>query len=173
MWQSAHTFLTILKGDIEDHSTLLCNLLLGFGLDAYVAVGFSINGPHVWVVTRSKLDNKKYTVTFWESLSGQRINVDDPKVFRFYKKIHCVFNDNKFFANIQIDDTVFNTNYFLEDEFLWKAIPIDKLTSLGKYSFTPILEINQIHPGSIENKIEKEIKNKIGKFRKSMIYITY
>ena len=33
-----------------------------------------------------KVENKKFTVTFWESLSGQRVNVDDPKVFRFYKK---------------------------------------------------------------------------------------
>jgi len=53
----------------------LCNLLLGFGLDAYVAVGISINGPHVWVITRNKLENKKYKVTYWESLTGQRINL--------------------------------------------------------------------------------------------------
>jgi centrosomal protein CEP76 len=171
IWQSAHTFLTIKKGDVEDHSTLLCNLLLGFGLDAYIALGSSLNGPHVWVLTRSKLENKNYAVTFWESLNGQRVNVDDPKVFRFYKKIHCVFNESRFYANIQIDDTVFNTNYLFEDEFLWKAIPSDKLNSLAKYSFTPILEIAEsVRPSEIENKIEREIKNRIVKFRKSKLF---
>ncbi len=151
----------------------MCNLLLGFGLDAYIAIGMSINGPHIWVLTRSKLDNKKYSTTFWESLSGQRINVDDPKVFRFYKKIHCVFNDSRFFANIQIDDTIFNTIYNFEDEFLWKSIPSDKINSLIKYSFTPILEIIETNKFKMEENIEKEIKNKIIKFRKSINLIIF
>lgn len=168
LWQSAHTFLSLLKGDVEDHSTLLCNLLLGFGLDAYIAIGLSINGPHVWVVTRSKLENKKYTTSFWESLTGQRINIDDPKVFRFYKKIHCVFNDSKFYANIQIDDTVFNTIYNFEDEFLWKNIPSDKISYLTKYSFTPILDVCEIDKYKLESDIEREVKSKILKFRKTM-----
>jgi centrosomal protein CEP76 len=167
IWQSAHTFLTLGKGDVEDHAILLCNLLLGFGLDAFVAVGISINGPHLWVLTRSKIDNKKYSTTFWESLTGQRVTVEDPKVFRFYKRIHCVFNDTKFYANIQIDDTVFNTIYNLEDEFLWKTVPTDKITSLSKYSFAPILDIITVDKYKMEVDIEREIKSKIAKFRKS------
>lgn len=167
LWQSTHTFLSVLKGDVEDHSILLCNLLLGFGLDAYVAIGISINGPHVWVITRSKIENNKYTSIFWESLTGQRVSVEDPKVFRFYKRIHCCFNDSKFYANIQIDDTVFNTIYHFEDEFLWKSIPGDKIAGLAKYSFTPILDVIEVDKFKLEVDIEKEIKSKIAKFRKS------
>lgn len=168
LWQSTHTFLSIGKGDVEDHSILLCNLLLGFGLDAYVAVGISINGPHVWVITRSKIDTKKFSTTFWESLTGQRVLLEDPKVFRFYKKIHCVFNADRFYANIQIDDTVFNTIYNLEDEFLWKSIPHDKIQQLTKFSFTPILDVILIDKYNMEVNIEKEIKSKIVKFRKTL-----
>jgi centrosomal protein CEP76 len=169
IWNSTHTFLSIGKGDTEDHSVLLCNLLLGFGLDAYVAVGASLNGPHIWVLTRSKIETKKYSCIFWESLTGQRIQIEDPKVFRFYKRIHCVFNDSKFYANIQIDDTVFNTIYNFEDEFLWKTIPNDKIDALPKYSFTPILEIShETDRFKIEMEIERELKNRVSKFRKTL-----
>lgn len=39
------------RGDIEMHAVLLCSLLLGFGLDAYVVIGASSDGPHLWVLT--------------------------------------------------------------------------------------------------------------------------
>lgn len=61
-----------LQGDCEDHATLLCSLLLGFGLDAYVCVGTNAKGaPHAWVLTRG-CDG---TITFWESLTAQRLVV--------------------------------------------------------------------------------------------------
>ena len=171
MWHKTHSFLAIGSGDVEDHSVLLCNLLLGFGLDAYVACGISINGPHVWVITRAKLDNKKYRVTFWESLTGQRIDTDDPKVFRFYKHIHCVFSNIAFYANIQAQDTVFNTLYMFEDDNLWKNVPKDKLESLVKYNDTPFLDIVNRDNYKIEVDIEKELKSKIAKFRKSKTWL--
>ena len=55
--------------DCEDHATLLCSLLLGFGLDAYVCFGTKVKGAvHAWVMTIST----DGLVTFWESLSGHR-----------------------------------------------------------------------------------------------------
>jgi len=49
---------------------LLCSLLLGFGLDAYVCVGTKLRGAsHTWVVTIST-DGR---ATFWESLTGDRL----------------------------------------------------------------------------------------------------
>ena len=38
-WQSWHGFLSRGRGDVEDHACLLCSLLLGFGLSAYVVIG--------------------------------------------------------------------------------------------------------------------------------------
>ena len=54
---------------MEDHCCLLCSLLLGYGLDAYVCMGTKTNGhAHCWVVTIGNEGG----VTFWESLTGQR-----------------------------------------------------------------------------------------------------
>ena len=75
-WHSFNTFLGLGYGDCEDHAALLCSMLLGFGLDAYVVIGYSTDGPHVWVLTRmiqrtpTGSEIRKYT--FWESLTGQK-----------------------------------------------------------------------------------------------------
>ncbi|CAF0859272.1 unnamed protein product [Didymodactylos carnosus] len=68
MWKHTHAFLARNSGDCENHATLLCSLLLGFGLDAYVCIGTKAkNQIHSWVVTIGAED-----VFFWESLNGNR-----------------------------------------------------------------------------------------------------
>ena len=163
IWHTIHSFLALMKGDVEDHCSLLCSLLLGFGLEAYIAAGVAINGPHLWVLTRNK--GKKNDITFWESLTGQRVNVADPKVFRFYKQIHSIFNNNNFYANLQKDCTVFNTIYDFEDSTLWKSLPNDKIKNLPKYSLFPILELIPIDINKNELNIEKILKQKVTNFR--------
>ncbi len=55
--------------DCEDHAVLLCSLLLGFGLRAYVCIGTKEKGlAHAWVTTVGH----DGTVIFWEPLTGQR-----------------------------------------------------------------------------------------------------
>lgn len=81
-WLNLHTFIVKNKGDVENHAILLCNLLIGFGLDAYVCLGTKLKShePTAWVVTISH-DYKE--VVFWESLTGNRylhvqIDPDNP-----------------------------------------------------------------------------------------------
>ena len=50
IWHSMQAFLARGCGDSEDHAVLLCNLLLGFGLDVYVCVGTNGEGSHAWVL---------------------------------------------------------------------------------------------------------------------------
>lgn len=64
VWHNLHTFLSRGAGDVEDHCLLLCSLLLGFGLNAYVCIGTSGDGPHSWVLTLGERP------MFWESLTG-------------------------------------------------------------------------------------------------------
>jgi len=52
VWHSMQSFLSRGCGDSEDHAVLLCNLLLGFALEAYVCVGINSEGAHAWVITR-------------------------------------------------------------------------------------------------------------------------
>ena len=89
VWSSLHTLLSRRKGvglptylpsfhltmslptpqDVEDHCILLCSLLLGYGLEAYVCVGSKARAlAHSWVVTLGA----EGAVIFWESLTGQR-----------------------------------------------------------------------------------------------------
>ncbi len=173
VFNSVHTMLTLKYGDIEDHCLLLCNLLLGFGLDAYIAIGVSINGPHSWVITRGMNSNEKstgYSVVYWESLTGQKINLNDSKIFRFYKKIHCAISDKAFYANAQADDSVVNTSYVFEDESLWKTIHKDKIEGMVKYDYTPDLttDFSSNEMFNKEAELETELKNKITSFRRSL-----
>lgn len=44
--------------------------------------------------------------TFWESLTGEKYNQNDPKVNYLYRRVGSAFNDKTYFANIQHVDTV-------------------------------------------------------------------
>ena len=79
---------------------MLCNLLLGFGMDAYVVVGTNSEGSHAWVLTRQQSGASKPKVYFWESLTGLKLDSEDPRVHRFYRTIGCIFNNQTFMGNI-------------------------------------------------------------------------
>jgi hypothetical protein len=101
-WKSPLALLSCMHGDIEDHSILLCSLLLGWGMDAWVAMGSIVvpaqhgemesgnrevhaKKPHCWVVTLDRLSDHR--VVFWESLTGQQydIELDATRKGRFIK----------------------------------------------------------------------------------------
>ena len=48
------------EGLVEDHCHLLCSLLLGLGLKAYVCIGTALKGEHTWVMSESTGG-----ITFW------------------------------------------------------------------------------------------------------------
>lgn len=96
-WHSAQCTAVRLQGDVEDHALLLCSMLLGWGMDAWVcygtiydttSAGAAADGgssgrnsdnahasyrPHYWVVTLDDLHDGR--LVFWESLTGQQYNV--------------------------------------------------------------------------------------------------
>ncbi|XP_058877680.1 centrosomal protein of 76 kDa-like isoform X3 [Acipenser ruthenus] len=73
-WCTLLSFLCQNKGDCEDHANLLCSLLLGFGLNAYVCVGTTAKSvPHTWVMACGT----DGTITFWNSLTGDSCS-DEP-----------------------------------------------------------------------------------------------
>lgn len=58
LWHAPHVTLSLRQGDAQAHALLLCSLLLGFGLEAYVALGTRLDAAtgaeaeYAWVVTR-------------------------------------------------------------------------------------------------------------------------
>ena len=78
-------------GGVEAHALLLASLLLGFNLEAYVAIGTRIHAAtgteedHMWVITRGKClqgcfalhqqhraVDESGSITHWESLTAER-----------------------------------------------------------------------------------------------------
>ena len=69
-------------------------------------------------------------VTFWETLTGQKLKLSDPRIHRFYRTIGSVFNNKQFFANVQPDDRVISTLFDLEDDGLWKTMDEAQIKAL-------------------------------------------
>ncbi|KAA3680297.1 centrosomal protein CEP76 [Paragonimus westermani] len=102
------------RGDVHDHANLLCSLLLGFGLDAYVALGSrqptgdlsSVAATphyHAWVVT-FLADSP--TILFWDPVSGRRYvhQIHSGNRTHPYRTIGCLYSHEAFYANVQPTD---------------------------------------------------------------------
>ncbi|KAL8560893.1 Centrosomal protein of 76 kDa [Nucella lapillus] len=132
--------------DCEDHATLLCSLLLGFGLDAYVCFGTKVKGSvHSWVMTIST----DGLVTFWESLNGHRfvhepVNPMAPPMGKRerpkhpYKTIGCVFNHRTFYANAQTSERVEECRFDLHNGSLWKSMSSEVVLSVCGPGVSPL-----------------------------------
>ncbi|XP_010878657.1 centrosomal protein of 76 kDa isoform X1 [Esox lucius] len=181
-WCSLLAFLCRSKGDCEDHATLLCSLLLGFGLDAYVCVGTKAKGvAHTWVMTRGT----DGTVTFWESLTAHRylhqaIDPDAPPLVAQprpsypYRTIGCVFNHKAFLANCQPSDAVELCVFDFHNQSLWKAMSEEALGSVCSPGSTtslpplPPLCGPSLEPSAASNQLELEMRYLVAEHRKDL-----
>ncbi|XP_066184825.1 centrosomal protein of 76 kDa isoform X2 [Sylvia atricapilla] len=170
------------QGDCEDHANLLCSLLLGFGLEAFVCVGTKAKGvPHTWVMTCGSDE----TITFWESLTGHRylhrpVNPDDPplaeqpKPLYPYRTIGCIFNHQKFFGNCQPSDAVEVCVFDLHDESKWKPMSGEAIKSVCPPGSTssvppfPPLCASTIDAAVTSNEIEVQLRILVSEHRKDL-----
>ncbi|XP_053806408.1 centrosomal protein of 76 kDa isoform X2 [Vidua chalybeata] len=170
------------QGDCEDHANLLCSLLLGFGLEAFVCVGTKAKGvPHTWVMTCGS----DGTITFWESLTGHRyihrpIDPDDPplaeqpKPLYPYRTIGCIFNHEKFFGNCQPSDAVEVCVFDLHDESKWKPMSGEAIKSVCAPGATssvppsPPLCASTIDAAVASNEIEVQLRILVSEHRKDL-----
>ncbi|GLI65761.1 hypothetical protein VaNZ11_009376 [Volvox africanus] len=119
-WCMLHTILASGTATKEEMALLLCSLLLGFGLDAWVVVGRLHDGAgHTWVMTRGPLASP----CFWEPGTAVRYAITDVDTWP-YQSVGCVFNHLRLYANSQCDDSAFGTSYVLEDATLWRELPM-------------------------------------------------
>ncbi|XP_067248878.1 centrosomal protein of 76 kDa isoform X1 [Chanodichthys erythropterus] len=181
-WCSMMAFLCRNKGDCEDHATLLCSLLLGFGLDAYVCVGTKAkNIPHTWVMTCGT----DGSITFWESFTAHRYlhrpidpdappMVPQPKPTHPYRTLGCVFNHKTFFANCQPSDAVELCVFDFTDGSRWKAMSEEAVRSVcapGSTSSlppTPPLCSPSLVPNEASNQLELEMRYLLAEHRKDL-----
>ncbi|XP_031724425.1 centrosomal protein of 76 kDa isoform X2 [Anarrhichthys ocellatus] len=181
-WCSLMAFLCRGKGDCEDHAALLCSLLLGFGLDAYVCVGTKAKAtPHTWVLTRGT----DGSITFWESLTAHRylhraIDPDapplapQPKPSSPYRTVGCVFNHQTFLANCQPSDAVEICVFDFQNQSRWKAMSEEALKSVCAPGSTaslpplPPLCAPSLDPAAASNQLELEMRFLVSEHRKDL-----
>ncbi|XP_035712710.1 centrosomal protein of 76 kDa-like [Folsomia candida] len=122
-------------GTSEDLSILLCSLLLGFGLNAFVALGSEKNAnPISWVVT---LDNS-FNPLFWDPKTSKRftpvtltnsendnetkLNVSKSCMQQKFSHIGCLLNNESFHCNIQSADSVSLVDWNILNPAKWKSM---------------------------------------------------
>lgn len=122
-WHSPFATLCRLEGDVEDHAILLCSLLLGWGLQAFVALGTlhttkEEKHTHCWVVTICETGR----VSFWESLTAEVIDVDSPGIKdSHYREVWALFRNDEYYVNIQLDCNCFSTSFDIRNAKFWRS----------------------------------------------------
>jgi centrosomal protein CEP76 len=167
-WQSWHTFLSKCRGDVEDHSTLLCSLLLGFGLNAYVVIGtaYDTDGEdetreHSWVAVFPPAPTQSSDVTFIESLTGQRYEVklrSKASVEALpYHSVSCVFNHESFLALKSTPNTIPNFSFDLSDPATWRSMDPKAI----KVAPPAVDEPATLTKKGMGEKVEEELERKL------------
>eukprot|EP01063_Lacrimia_lanifica_P013728 TRINITY_DN20343_c0_g1_i1.p1 TRINITY_DN20343_c0_g1~~TRINITY_DN20343_c0_g1_i1.p1 ORF type:complete len:661 (+),score=204.26 TRINITY_DN20343_c0_g1_i1:103-2085(+) len=173
-WVDPFTFLTLGKGNAHEHANLLCSLLLGHGLDAWVALGVDTQNNHATcVLTKSSVTG---TVVFWDVLTGSRYHAAGPLdaavntyVPQWYglTRIHCCYTSNSLVANVQADDGIATTSYEFDDERAWKAMNPIKLKLITSLPAPTILSphLSSHDLPHLEESLEKTLMEGVADYR--------
>uniref|UniRef100_A0A8C2J7L7 Centrosomal protein 76 n=1 Tax=Cyprinus carpio TaxID=7962 RepID=A0A8C2J7L7_CYPCA len=132
-WCSMMGFLCRNKGDCEDHAPLLCSLLLGFGLDAYVCLCMWAQKPKHSIHLGH---DQPSCFIFCTRYLHRPIDPDaphivpQPKPTHPYRTLGCVFNHKMFLVNCQQSDAVELCVFDFTDGSCWKAMSEEAVRSV-------------------------------------------
>ena len=119
VWHPPGSLLAAGSALPAEKATLLCSLLLGFKLDAYVGTGVDMLGAKVFVVLIKEGDTDGVSV--WHPETGKKFPWKDKSVLNHIKEIHSVFNDNNLFVNLQSICNIHDVCYRFNENHLWKS----------------------------------------------------
>ena len=163
VWRSVHATLATRAGETEEHALLLCSLLLGFGLDAYVCLGADGRGSHVWVLTVGA-DGARM---FWESLNGLQYAVVPGAAGHPYTELACVFNHRALYANTQPSVKLEHASLELEDPYAWKKMDAALLKSVTPLPQAPLRPCSMGEPAALEAATEAALRALVDEHRSS------
>ncbi|CEL97989.1 unnamed protein product [Vitrella brassicaformis CCMP3155] len=137
VWHTLPAVLARGRATTAERALLLCSLLLGFAMDAWVAIGLESDGrAHLWVITREWKADLRHG-THWEPATGDRYHSSDPHLASLYPAIHCVFNRSALYANCQLDDRPSATHLaFEEDPAAWHPLTAPLVTAPALRMYT-------------------------------------
>ena len=157
-WSSFQTIASQGSAKAEEKALLLCSLLLGFGLDAYVCYGYDKqNRVHSWVMTLMKSES---TAMFWEPLNASCYSIYDCP----YSNIGCIFNNHAIYLNSQPDHSIESTAFDLERSELWMSVHYGKSANFVLHPFP--LAKPSVTSEEEEEILQESIKAGIESFRR-------
>lgn len=186
-WHTPATTITLRSGSPADHATLLCSLLRGFGLDAFVAVGTwtdaaGVEDTHEWVVTMdeggepegdapaTRQGGETPRVVFWEPLSGERYEPDWPTSDgRRFTSVACLFNEASLLANVQPASGVTACDWRVHEEALWS--PLDAVAIADHSRFLPLpiaLAPPTVASGPVACALEASLRHEVTAWRRQL-----
>jgi centrosomal protein CEP76 len=169
-WSNATTVLSLRTASCADHATLLCSLLRGWSMNAYVCQGTwtteaGVESTHEWVCVLPP----KGCPTFWEPLSGERLEPTWPLLDgRRFTTVSSLFNDAEFLVNVQPTTSVASVKWRLDDSSLWQAMDSAVLHDLRTTVVPPpALCPSSCSPGSLATALEACLRAGLNRWRKS------
>ena len=171
--QVVHSLNAVLArrwGDVEDHTFLLCSLLLGFGLDAYIASGTNTpGGEHMVVVTL-----QRGQVVLWDAVTGHRYVVPvavprhrpEPTPSCPLQRVHCVWNAVGYWANVQGEEDVHLVQWDVKGKG-WLGMTAEAIAVLPRTSPFP-LKGCQGDAGEMAGRLEGELRGLVAAYRRQV-----
>ena len=193
-WRCALALLSRMQGDAEDHAILLCGMLLGWGLNAWVALGTidssagsSAHGDtraHCWVVTLDASSDRAHPrVTCWETLTGLQYELpmgnapsSTSETKHHFAEIHVLFRHDRYALNIQktarlpkADQErrgVRTTSFDLSDPSAWLPLPCQDIGALRHPGANVALSMGPpMDLSALEMTLEDTLKDRIADWR--------
>ena len=194
-WICAHALLSRMQGDAEDHALLLCGLLLGWGLNAWVALGTidSSDGSaakgstraHCWVITLDASESRAQPkVTCWETLTGLQYEMptaatlaNSPHTKHHFNELHVLFRHDRYALNIQKTARLpraellerrgaLTVSFDLSDPNAWLPLPCSDMQALRHPGADMRLTMSPtLSMGGAEEALELQLKDRIADWR--------
>eukprot|EP01062_Namystynia_karyoxenos_P069434 TRINITY_DN64932_c0_g1_i1.p1 TRINITY_DN64932_c0_g1~~TRINITY_DN64932_c0_g1_i1.p1 ORF type:complete len:694 (+),score=214.44 TRINITY_DN64932_c0_g1_i1:101-2083(+) len=182
-WATPFALLCRGKGHAAERAPLLCSLLLGFGLDAWVALGVDKHDQRAaWVLTRTfhPQSDSPPSVTFWDLTTGQRTHAAGPPdglaparrsgepCPHSFREVHCCFSHQRFAACVARDCSCDGCSFDFSDERWWKEMSPIKLRLPRPQPIPPLLPPSLERLGAAEEGIESVLAAAIGRHRDAL-----
>lgn len=165
-WAPPFVLLCRGKGTTSERAPLLCSLLLGFGLDAWVATGLDNKDTAVtWVLTRTyhAQADIPVSITFWDLSTGMKWASTGSHPF---KEVHACYSHLRFVACLDQNPTLEHAEFDFGDERRWKEMSPIKLRLPTPVPYPPILPASR--PRVAEDDIEGALAGAIGRHRDAL-----
>ncbi|KAL7746263.1 Centrosomal protein of 76 kDa [Sorochytrium milnesiophthora] len=158
VWRSPATVLATKSGSTADHSVMLCSLLLGLGLPAFVTIGTDGRGEcYTWVSVIASAQQ----VAFFDSVTGDRYKYEKPSWNATTRRhpfctITCLISDTALYANCQESEAIDRLSFALGDARCWKRMAADDNTAKMRSPSVP-LQLYKDDTYIVEARLQEEL----------------